>query len=503
MKLYSKNTPAKHSWLRRLAFGVIGTASLAANLGTASAQTAANADAVYDGYLAAYLVTEQPPGGYNYSLPYIRGSTTNVKKFAMWEEGFCITAIEDAYDSTLANNRKELVRQLLHAFLDQHGSPLSSDWNDDIMWGTRALARGYQITGETRFLDAATASWHKVWNRAWNDDLGGGLLIRQSASVKCTLVNATFVINGCLLYSSTGESVYLDRSKQTYAWMRANLFSPSTGQVIECAGTPSDNVYNHGSFIQAANGLYQLTGDLQYFNDALAAIEHIRGQHYIFTSSNGCEEFVRGLSYFARINGLWDEYYPWLKANAQASWDHRRTDYNITWPNWNENSPIENLKSMKSIGSLVIQQVTAIRPVGQSELKNAASSLSLNVEGNSTADGAKLVQWPYEGGSNSHFTFTHHPDSGYCQIVSVRSGKDVAVQSASTANGAKISQWPHGTSSNDLWLPALTIRGNYSFVNKRSGKFLQNPGLSLTQGTQMDQWSYSGGREQRWQVIRH
>ncbi len=511
-----KTKTENHIWIRRLAFGVLGTAALGFAIHTASGQTAANADAVYQGYLDAYLITEQPTeghnfpkGGYKYSLPYLRGSTTNVKKFAMWEEGFCITAIADAYDATLAPDRRELLRKLLHAFLDQHGSPLSSGWNDDIMWGTRALARGYQITGEKRFLDAAIASWRKVWDRGWNDDLGGGILIRQGREVKCTLVNAPFVINGCLLYASTGDPVFLERSKRTYAWMRANLFYPATGQVIECVGKVSDNIYNHGSFIQAANGLYQITGDEQYFDDALAAIEHTRSRHHIFTTPNGCEEFVRGLSAFARMNGLWDVYYPWLRDNAQASWENRRKDYNISWPNWKKSSPIENLKSMKAIGSLVIQQVTVIRPDGRFELKNTASGLSLGVEGNSMADGAKIIQRSFEGGANSLWTFTHHPDNGYSQIVSARSGKDVAVRKSSTANGEPLVQWSHGPTGNDLWIPALTIFGDYRFLNKRSGKMLQNPGPSRTQGTQSNQWSYiggkdgRGGREQRWQMIRH
>ncbi|RYD24167.1 MAG: hypothetical protein EOP88_01325 [Verrucomicrobiaceae bacterium] len=507
--------PVKNTLSRRLAFGVLGATTLALTVSPGHAQTVANADAVYQGFLDAYLVTEQPTsgpkfpsGGYKYSLPYLRGSTTNPKKFAMWEEGFCITAIADACDSSLSDDRRELLRKLLHAFLDQHGSPLKSDWNDDIMWGTRALARGYQITGETRFLEAAAASWKKVWDRGWNDNLGGGILIRQSKTVKCTLVNAPFVINGCLLYSATADPVYLERSKQTYAWMRANLFNPKTGQVIECAGKVSDNIYNHGSFIQAANALYQITGQQQYFDDALAAIERVRAKHKIFTSNNGCEEFVRGLSYFARMNGLWDEYYPWLKANAQASWDNRRKDYNISWPDWKKPSPIENLKSMKAIGSLVIQQVTVIRPVGKLELKNTASNLSLGVEGNSMADGARVIQGPYKGSANAQWTFTHHPDSGFCQMVSVRSGKNMTVRNASTDDGAPLVQSGLASTGNDLWMPTLTIFGDYRFVNKRSGKMLENPGSSKTQGTQMQQSGYrdgesgKGGRDQRWRMFR-
>ncbi len=45
----------------------------------------------------------------------------------------------------------------------------------------------------------------------------------------------------------------------------------------------------------------------------------------------GSEEFFRGLSLFASQNNLWTTYCPWLQANCTAAWNHRRTDYNITW----------------------------------------------------------------------------------------------------------------------------------------------------------------------------
>ncbi len=495
----------KRSWLCPLAYGVLGIGALALTVETASAQTAANADTVFNGFLSAYLVTVQPPGGYNYALPYIRGSTTNVKQFAMWEEGYLIGGIEDAYDSTAASDRKDLVEQLVTAYIANYGPELQSGWNDDIEWGTRTLAHGYQITGDSAFLDAAILNWNKVWDRGWNTDLGGGILEKQDASSKCVLSNGPFIIAGCMLYSSTGDSVYLDRSKQDYAWMRSTCFNTSTGQVIEgvASGGPlnSDNTYNSGLLIEAANALYQLTGDSQYYNDAVLAINHQKSEHNIFTSDNGAEEFFRGLSLFARINNLWATYYPWLQANAQAAWDHRRTDYNITWEDFSSTTTTDNLKSMKALNSLIVQQVTAIRPVGQFELRNTASSLSLSVAGNSTANGAGIIQSLHNGGGNQLWTFAPNSDNGYCQIINVASGKDLAVQSASTANGAAIIQWSFGSAGNDQWAPALTIRGNYTLINKRSGKTLEDPGSSTTQGVQMDQGSYTGNSNQGWQLI--
>ncbi len=139
---------------------------------------------------------------------------------------------------------------------------------------------------------------------------------------------------------------------------------------------------------------------------------------------------------------------------------------------------------------------------GNYELRNNASLLSLNVSGASTANGAAIIQWPYQGANNSLFYFTA-TDSGYYQIVNVNSGKDVVVQGASTANGALIIQYQFGSSQNDQWQPQQNGDGTYTFVNRRSGLVLEDPGSNGSQGTQMDQWSGNGGQNQHWKLFSH
>lgn len=509
---FTLKTKTKKHCLRHLACAILGVAALSLTLNTASAQTSANADTVYDGWLNAYLQTSNV-NGHNYPLPYLCNSLTDRNKAFFWQEAYMISAIEDAFDSSIANNRKSTLTSLLSSFYAQEGNDWTwDDWNDDLEWAMIAMAHGYQINGNTSYRDAALQNFNAVWNRGWTSSYGGGILEKQSATSKCVLSNAPFIIAGCMLYRATGDSTILSKCQQAYTWMRANCLY-SSGQVIEGVDTSgplvSNNSYNSGIFLQAADALYQVTGTSSYYNDALLVANWVVNNHSIMTEDHpnngpfGSEEFFRGLSLFARVHNLWGTYYPWLKANAQAAWDHRRTDYNITWNNYGANTSTGDLLAMETVSSLIVQQATVIRFVGQSELKNAASSLSLNVSGNSTADGAAIIQWPYGGVNNSLWNFTQHSDSGYSEIVSVSSGKDVAVQSASTADGAPIIQWSFGSSGNDLWVPALTVNGNYTFFNKKSGKTLDDPGSSTAQGTQMDQWGYNRGSNQRWQMIRH
>jgi hypothetical protein len=74
----------------------------------------------------------------------------------------------------------------------------------------------------------------------------------------------------------------------------------------------------------------------------------------------------------------------------------------------------------------------------------------LDVEGVSTANGAKIQQWDYLGGNNQEWKLESVGD-GYYRIVAQHSGKVLDVEGVSTANGAKIQQWDYLGGNNQRW----------------------------------------------------
>ena len=76
---------------------------------------------------------------------------------------------------------------------------------------------------------------------------------------------------------------------------------------------------------------------------------------------------ARGLGHFVRDNNAWDEYYPWMKQNADAIMKNRRTNYDITWNGWDEPTPDDdNLKSTKFASATAWLQYTPNnKPAGQ------------------------------------------------------------------------------------------------------------------------------------------
>jgi predicted alpha-1,6-mannanase (GH76 family) len=456
-----------------------------------------------------------------------------------WGQALDIVIDEDAYEHTHNPATLQLINSLLTTFLAQNGTDWSWDsWNDDVEWAVIACIRGYRITGNTAFLTAAENNWNMVYNRGWDTTYGGGGIwelmddlkpnaqgVYDGKASKVALSNDPFVISGCFLYQATGDSTYLTKSQAVYAWVRNNLFNTSTGQIVEglgFSGYPSstsshvlnsNNVYNSGTFVEAANYLHRLTGTASYYNDALLAVNHVVNNNAILhnTAEGGGSEwaywFVRGLSDFCTDNNLWSQYSSWMTANANAAWSERSTasaTLNLTWNDWTNVMTDTNPDALECASAVAIWQVMPVPPAtnfsGNYELQCVASSLAMSVSGASTTNGATIVQSSFNGGTNSLWTFV--PTSGgYYQIKNVNSGLDMVVQNGSTQYGGKLVQWSFGSARNDQWLPVKNSDGTYSFFNLNSGLVFDDPGASTTTGTQFDQWGTNGGTNQKFNLI--
>ena len=346
--------------------GAVGLAGLLLIGHNASAQVnQATADAAFNAYNSAFLTQS---GGQAFYRKGSGTSSTDLKPQGTWGEALDIEAAEDAYDRTGSAANKTLVNTLITTFLAQNGTDWSGDsWNDDIGWMTLCCIRGYQITGNTTFLTQAETEWNMAYNRGWDSTFGGGVWENMATlASKCALDNDGLAIVGCYIYQATGTTDYLTKSEAMYSWVRSKLFNTSTGQVNEGWKSngleASDNVYNSGTFVTMANLLHNITGIASYYNDAVLAANHVTNGTAILSNggrNSNCwaQDFVRGLSYLCRDNGLWNTYYPWLENNANASWNVRRTDLNVTWNSWTTQTPEDDCSSMECLSGAVVQQV--------------------------------------------------------------------------------------------------------------------------------------------------
>ncbi len=134
------------------------------------------------------------------------------------------------------------------------------------------------------------------------------------------------------------------------------------------------------------------------------------------------------------------------------------------------------------------------------KLKAQHSGKIADVNGGSTANNAKIIQWTDNGGTNQHWEF-RDVGGGYYNIVNRKSGKCMDVTSASTANGARIIQYTCGTGNNQKWRMQDAGGGYYQLIVQHSGKCLDVVSSSTANGAELDQYTCGSGTNQRFQRI--
>jgi predicted alpha-1,6-mannanase (GH76 family) len=260
---------------------------------------------------------------------------------------------------------------LFHGFIADHGTNWQhNEFNDDIMWMVIACTRGYLLTGNAEFRDAARANFDACYARSWSSDLGGGLWWKTDNQSKNACVNGPAAIAAALLSRACREPAYLAKATNIFLWERATLFEPDTGKIydnIRRSGRVRHMAlsYNQGTFVGAAN----LLG---YTNEARLAAT--------YTMSNLCyngllPEYgengdgggfngicVRWIARFMNDRSLQSVFEPWLEQNANAAWSVRRPSDNLSWCRWQEPTPPGERHSWGCSDSVVILQV--VRPTG-------------------------------------------------------------------------------------------------------------------------------------------
>lgn len=334
----------------------------------------ANAAAAYAALNSAFLVSDG-------DLRYYRESLDNAEKDYFWRQALDIQAVQDVHDSDPGDETKDLVGRLLDTFLEQNqggGGLYDWDWNeynDDLLWAGLAFARGARITGNQTYLEQAQYAFNRVYDRGWDDALGGGVWWDIRKDDKNALSNSPAVILGCLIYEENGDRGYLTKARAIFDWVWDTLLDRSTGAVhetIRADGTldGGKTVYSAGAFVSAAQALYRNDEGQSLFDDARRTVDWVirdSTSDGIMTSGQRegtwQSEFARGMGEFVRENNLWGDYYDFMKSNADAAWDARRTDLDLTWNRWDAETPRDNTRAVETIGSVIMQAVTpAERP---------------------------------------------------------------------------------------------------------------------------------------------
>ncbi|MEU3733867.1 glycoside hydrolase family 76 protein [Streptomyces sp. NPDC033538] len=340
-----------------------------ADASTPRALGTVNTDAAFAALNNAFLISN---GGQR----YYKTSLNNAEKDYFWRQALDIQAVQDVHDSAPRTETRDLVSRLLDTFLQQNrGSGGLYDWNwneynDDLLWAGLAFVRGHRITGNQTYLTQARYAFDRVYDRGWDNALGGGIWWDIRRADKNALSNSPAVILGCLIYEANGDRGYLDKARAVFDWVWARLLDRSTGGVYETMSadgsrSSGQTVYSAGAFVSAAQALYRNQGHGSLFDDAGRTVDWVirdRTANGIMTNGQRegtwQSEFARGMGEFVRENNLWGQYYDFMKRNADAAWNARRTDLNLTWNRWDAQTPRDDTRAIEAIGAVIMQAVT-------------------------------------------------------------------------------------------------------------------------------------------------
>lgn len=116
------------------------------------------------------------------------------------------------------------------------------------------------------------------------------------------------------------------------------------------------------------------------------------------------------------------------------------------------------------------------------------SGLVLDVEGGNQNNGANIIQWGKNSGTNQKWKISS-VGNGYYKISSVMNGKVIDVSDVSTADGANVHLWDYVGGANQHWKFDF-VDGEYAtIVSQHSGKGLDVDAWSTAGGGNIHQWT--------------
>ena len=203
------------------------------------------------------------------------GSAQSDVGFQYWPNAHAMDVVIDAYQRTGDTKYEAYFEQWYEGVKRENNNSYYNDFYDDMQWNGLTILRLYQETGEERYLNTVKELWLDI-EGGWNDDYAnGGIAWHKSMPYsKNACSNGPASLLALRLYHETDDERYLEWATRIYEWQKNTLYERATGAVFDNIDGRSQAIstvaltYNQGLFMAAAVGLFKLTGDGVYLNDA-------------------------------------------------------------------------------------------------------------------------------------------------------------------------------------------------------------------------------------------
>ncbi|MBB5889427.1 RICIN domain-containing protein [Kutzneria kofuensis] len=215
---------------------------------------------------------------------------------------------------------------------------------------------------------------------------------------------------------------------------------------------------------------------------------HYTGMYYTVSNANGALDVTSSSVVQRPLSGAATQTWQAVPSGAgTVKLVNRSTGLLLTVPN---STPGASLVQSRDSGAASQWRVAG------SAITSAQNGLVVGA-GSST-----VVQAVGTGAADQQWQLTPVIDAGTrYKLVNLNSGGRMDVDNDSTADGAKVLQWEDNEQADQLWTLSPAGNGLYTITNVNSGKLLNVPGASTTQGTQLIQYHDDGNSNSRWRLV--
>ena len=260
-------------------------------------------------------------------------------KADFWDYAEIFEMILDAYEITKDEEIKSQLIEMQAYVMERYKETWEyNPYNDDIMWLTIAHARLSLLTGDMKYAEIARKNFDLTYERAYDENLGGGLYWRIEKRGKNACITSPAAIASCLLFKLFGDENYLEKAKGLCDWMTKTLVRED-GKVYDNIGIhgriqEKTWTYNEGTYIGACTLLYTLTGEEKHLINAEKAASYTKNVMYengvMNDEGEGGDQpgfkgiLSRWMRLFAITSGK-EEYLDWLRLNAESAYNNRNS----------------------------------------------------------------------------------------------------------------------------------------------------------------------------------
>ena len=147
-----------------------------------------------------------------------------------------------------------------------------NDYYDDNGWWALAWVAAFDVTRDSRYLDAARTIFARNMT-AWDGTCGGGLRWNTASNYKNAITNELFLTLAALLHQRTpgDQGSYLRWAQREWEWFSSSgLIGPDGGLVNDGLTAACQNnagptwSYNQGVILGGLAALFEITGDRGY-----------------------------------------------------------------------------------------------------------------------------------------------------------------------------------------------------------------------------------------------